>query len=116
MSVIGWTKAAAAIGPVSLMIVACTPETQGTASPSSGDAASIVGTWNCGPPEAPGGDLVEIRADGTVTVTPPDGEPGPPMSWSVDGDEGSFDGDPFTVETADRLVFDDGFVCTRADP
>lgn len=112
----GWMTKTMQIGLTALafIVVACTPETQQTASPTPGGAASIVGTWNCGPPEAPGADLVEIRADGTVTVTPPGGEPGAPMAWSVEGNRGSFDGDPFTIETVDRLVFDDGFVCTRA--
>lgn len=87
-----------------------------TTSPGATTAASasIAGAYHCGlPPEAP--DVVEVREDGTVTIT----QPGASVegTWRVEGDEGAFtiDGheDPFSVE-GERLLFDDGFVCTEA--
>lgn len=96
-------------------IVACTPATQVTASATGGDV-SIVGTWNCGPPPRPEEDDIEIRADGTVTNTNPEidrlsGE----LTWTLEGDRVSFNGDSAKIESEDRLVFDDGFSCTRAE-
>lgn len=107
---------------LAVFVVACSG--QATASPPAAPtatAASIVGTWKCGPPEASGQDIVEIRADGTVTITQPDVAPdvtpGGSIPWEVEGNRGAFitpEGrDEFTIE-ADRIVFDDGFVCTRA--
>ena len=108
------------IAALALALAACTP-TQPTASPTAEEAASIVGTWNCGPPPRPEEDDIEIRADGTVTNTNPEierlsGE----LTWTVEGDRVSFQGlpgappDMATIESEDRIVFDDGFSCTRA--
>lgn len=108
-----------------LVTGACTPAaTQPPASATPSAGASIVGTWKCGPPEGPSRreDDVELRADGMVTNDEVifdrlDVNQRGPTTWSVDGNRGAFhfpDGDdPFTIE-ADRIVFDDGFVCTRA--
>lgn len=109
-------------------LAACTPGTQATATPAAEGEVSIVGTWNCGPPDEPERDVYEISADGTVTITNPEipeiGETG--LTWTVEGDRVSFQGPPgeapdmATIESEDRIVFDDGgsqgdgFVCTRA--
>jgi hypothetical protein len=94
------------------LVAACTPGTQQTASPTSVGADSIVGTWNCEP------EVLEIQADGTATFTEPNGTVHPGHTWSVEGNLVTFtdlEGQehPGTIE-ADRLVFDDGLVCTRA--
>jgi hypothetical protein len=104
------------ITALAFAVVACTPGTQATATPAAEGEVSIVGSWNCGPPPRPETDDIEIRADGTVTNTNPEierlsGE----LTWTVEGDRVSFDGDSATIESEDRLVFDDGFSCTRAD-
>ena len=89
---------------------------QQTASPTPGGTASIVGTWNCGPPPRPEEDDIEIRADGTVTNTDPESDRlSGELTWTVEGDRVSFNGDSATIDSEDRLVFDDGFSCTRAD-
>jgi hypothetical protein len=97
-----------------MLVCACAPAaTQAPASvaPSVG-GASIVGTWDCLPPGASEPDVIEISAEGTVTVNQ-----GEPTTWSVEGNRGAFhwpEGDhTFTIE-ADQIVFDDGIVCTRA--
>jgi len=102
-----------------LFVSACTgaPTPSPTPAPSATPASSIVGTYLCGPPEARDQDKVEVRADGTVTITQPGGEPGQ-GTWSVQGNRGFFnpgtsEEDPFTID-GDRLVFDDGFVCNPA--
>jgi hypothetical protein len=92
---------------LALVGVACTPGTQQAASPTPGGAASIVGTWNCGPPGEPGTVVIEIRADGTATISMPEEEP-LAVTWSLEGDRGEFTfpvgpSDPFTVED-DRIV------------
>jgi hypothetical protein len=104
---------------------ACTPGTQATASPTAEGDVSIVGTWNCGPPDEPERDVYEISADGTVALPLAQGGP-EGLTWSVEGDRVSFQGPPnerpdmATIESEDRIVFDDGgsqgdgFVCTRA--
>lgn len=109
-------------GPIAALVLAlsagaCSPAASPQTSPSSAaastqpSAASIVGTWKCGPPENPTLDTVDIRADGTVSINGAE-----PMRWSLTGTRGAFqtpDGDdPFTVES-DRIVFADGFTCTR---
>jgi hypothetical protein len=91
---------------LALIGVACTPGTQQAASPTPGGAASIVGTWNCGTPDEPGSGVIEIRADGTATISNPGDEFA--VTWSLEGDRGEFifpegPSDPFTVE-ADRIV------------
>jgi hypothetical protein len=103
-----------AITALAFAVAACTPGTQAT--PAAEGEVSIVGSWNCGPPPRPETDDIEIRADGTVTNTNPEidrlsGE----LTWTVEGDRVSFDGDMATIESEDRIVFDDGFSCTRAD-
>lgn len=103
------------IAALALALAACTP-TQPTASPTAEEAASIVGTWNCGPPDEPGSVVIEIRADGTATISNPGEEFA--VTWSLEGDRGEFifpEGprDPFTVE-ADRIVLVNGDVCTPA--
>jgi hypothetical protein len=75
---------------------------------------SIAGTYTCSPPEGSRRDVVQFRDDGTFTITEPVPGEG---TWSVEGDRGVFHSpegidDPFTVE-GDRLVFDNGFVCTK---
>lgn len=101
---------------LAILLAACSAGTAQSPSPSP-SGPSIVGTWKCGPPDAPGQDLVEIRADGTVSITQPGASPGGSVTWSLDGNRGSFDTpegkDPFTVEPG-RIVFDDGFTCAPA--
>lgn len=103
------------------LVGACTPATQAPPSPTPSVGVSIVGTWNCGPPENPERDVVEVREDGTLTVNEELS-----LTWSVEGDRGTFGfpeggtftvpegDDPFTIEE-DRLVFDSGWVCTPAE-
>jgi hypothetical protein len=111
---------------LALTLGACTPAaTQAPASVTPTGGASIVGTWNCGPPDEPERDVWEISADGTVTIPQPQGGP-LDLTWAVEGDRVSFQGPPeeapdtATIESEDRIVFDaggsqgDGFVCTRA--
>jgi hypothetical protein len=105
-------------------LVACTPGTRATASPTAEGDVSIVGTWNCGPPDDPDRDVLEISSDGTVTIPQPQGGP-LDLTWTVEGDTVSFQGPPGeppdtgTIESEDRMAFDSfggesGVVCTRA--
>lgn len=85
-------------------------------SPSASGDVSIVGTWNCGPPDEPTNVVVEFRADGTATISNPEDEFA--VTWSLEGDRGEFTfpvgpPEPFTVE-ADSIVMPDGSVCTPA--
>lgn len=87
-------------------------------SPSSTQAitmSSLAGTWEC----ARGSDdptTARLNADGTMTMTFPDGATAPPGPWSIDGDQGRFgtesDGESFTVEDG-KIVFGDETVCTK---
>jgi hypothetical protein len=99
---------------VALLLVACTPATEAPASATPSAGGSIAGRYDCQQPGASETDLVELREDGTVTIT--QGESAVQGTWSVDGDSGAFtvegQDDPFTVEE-DRLVFEDGTVCTK---
>lgn len=113
------TKLSIGIAALAFALAACTPGTQATASPTAEGDVSIVGTWNCGPPDEPERDVVEISADGTVTINQPGAGPAS-LTWTVEGDRVAFQGPPDapadmgTIESQDRIVFDDGFVCTRA--
>ncbi|HEV8571560.1 MAG TPA: hypothetical protein VGR49_00750 [Actinomycetota bacterium] len=86
-----------------------------------GGGDSIAGTYNCGVEgETPDDSVIELREDGTLTITQPDGSTGE-GAWSAEGDSGAFnpgtpEEDPFTIE-GDNLVFADSgapvrFVCT----
>jgi hypothetical protein len=103
-----------ALVALAIAVCACTPGPQATASPTAEAEVSIVGTWNCLPRGQAEPDDVEIRADGTVTITSPGLGEGTTLTWTVEGDRVSFDGDPGTIESEDRMVFDTGVVCTRA--
>lgn len=88
----------------------------GTICTPAGEA-SIAGRYQCGPEGATSDlDMVELAADGTLTITHPDGavETG---TWSGDSSGGVFGGEggeSFIVENG-RLRFADGFVCTPTD-
>lgn len=112
------------IAALAFAVVACTPGTAPTATPAADGDASIVGTWKCEPPDGSFRDNVEIRADGTVTITDAEdpattGE----LTWTVEGDRLAFQPldappdappDMGTIESEDRIVFDTGIACTRA--
>lgn len=88
----------------------------GTVCTPAGEA-SIAGRYQCGPAGATSDlDIVELRPDGTLTITHPDGlvEAG---TWSGDSSGGVFGGEggeSFIVEDG-RLLFADGYVCTPTD-
>jgi hypothetical protein len=88
-----------------------------------GEDGSIAGTYECQPEGVtppPPGIIAELQEDGTLTITVEGEEWAPAQgTWSVEGDRGAWHGlggedEPFTVE-GDRLVKDDGLVCTRAE-
>lgn len=88
----------------------------------------VAGTYMCGPEGEIPEDTLELRDDGTSTTSPPSppggeppkGAPGGELleeTWSIEGNRGSINSEgggqkKFSVE-GDRLLFDDGFVCTR---
>jgi hypothetical protein len=101
---------------VMLLIGACGGDSEGD---------SIAGTYNCAREGQPTEGVVELREDGTLTITPEGPFPVEEgtWSWSVEGEQGAFHlgegDDPFTIE-GDNLVFADPdaavrFVCTPAD-
>jgi hypothetical protein len=110
-----------ALVALAVAVVACTPGPQATASPTAEGDVSIVGTWNC--PGTPP-DVMEITADGTVTITSSGGTE--TLTWTVEGDRVSFQGPPDeapevgTIESEDRIVFESdtvgrAVVCTRVE-
>src|SRR5688500_204093 len=108
------TKLSIGIAALAFALAACTPGTQATASPTAEGEVSIVGTWDCGPPDEPE-QKWELSAAGTLTITVP-GRPGNvgELTWTVAGDRVSFQGPPYeapdvgTIESEDRIVFESG--------
>lgn len=109
------------LATVALILTACTtppatatPTTVATSTAASSDL-SIVGQWEC----ARGSDdpdILDFRADGTVTITHPDGVVEGPGTWSLEGTEGLMNPgeefeEAFTAE-GDRLVFGDQTECS----
>lgn len=125
-----------------LLAVACGRETQevefgatptAAATPTTAAiptaAAPLAGTYNCLPEEVsppPPAIVMELREDGTLTITPGapstgQPEPGAPDSpvggtWSVEGSRGTLQvgggKEQFSIEGS-RLLKDDGLVCTK---
>ena len=107
---------------VTLLAVACAPATVPASVDLPSVTVSLAGTYDCGPEGEAPEDVVELKADGTLTITHPDGvvEEG---TWTAEGNSGAFGPgtefeDPFTIEGANLVFADPGaalrFVCTPA--
>jgi hypothetical protein len=114
------------VSVLAFALVACTPGTQPTVSPTAEGSASIAGSYGCsreGEGDAPTFGW-ELREDGTLqNVSPPDilalGKTAEEKivsgTWSATGNSGKVTSEnvdyPFTID-GDNLVFRDGkFVC-----
>lgn len=89
----------------------------GRASPRPDPTPSVVGTYDCRAVEATAGDTVEVRADGTLTITKRSGESAS-GTWTVDGPTftthwvGRGGEEDFTIQ-GDVIVGTNGFTCKR---
>ena len=78
---------------------------------------AVAGTYDCRAPSATASDRVEMRVDGTITITHPDGQSGS-GTWTLEGNTLTTHGvgrngqEDFTVD-GDRILGSAGFVCTR---
>jgi hypothetical protein len=106
----------AALG-VTLLLAGCAPEAPASPSAADDTTASIVGRYDCQQPGASETDDVELREDGTLTISQPALGSSVEGTWSLEGNAGVFTiegaDEPFSID-GNRLVFDDGTICTKA--
>ena len=108
---------------VALAAAACSGDTMSThsnAGPTTGSgatSASLAGKYKCLHPEADSPDAVELRADGTLSITAASVGQTFEGKWTAQGTSGAFgpgtpDEEKFTVQDG-KIVFEDTTTCTR---
>ena len=106
-----------AVALIAMLLISCTPAPTPSPSPADGGTDSIAGRYACLQPGASEADDVELREDGTLTISQPALGSSVEGTWSMEGGAGVFtvegQDEPFTIDD-ERLVFEDGTICTKA--